>query len=464
MGSDKLWGGRFKNDIAREVFEFSRGDMDDYVLYSYDIMASIAHAKALNKAGIISDKEAEELISALTKLKEERLDLFEYDTEDIHSFVLERLKGLAPNSYEKLHSARSRNDLVAGASLLYVLTVGFMLIHKIRDLQKALVSRAKESQDIYMPSFTHLQDAQVISAGHYLLSWVEALDEVVADLQHVVTSAKSPLGACAGSGSAIPIDVVELAKDFHINDIHKNSLFAISDRSYYLRLLFAYAHLALVLSRLAEDWIIYSSQEFGFLHLPDDFCTGSSIMPHKKNPDVLELIRGRSAHVIGALNSFFVLIKGLPTAYNRDMQEDKAILLGCSDTLHSCVEVLTGLVEGISWNKEKLEKALANDFLYATDIMEELILNGMSWKDAHNKVGKLVLMSEEKGKRLSELNKGERESVLGDFNFPDKEWRGFFSPKRSVEAKKTFNSTSPESVKRQIAFWEGIFFEEEGVK
>lgn len=461
MGSDKLWGGRFKSDIAREVFDFSRGDLDDYVLYSYDVMASIAHTKALNKAGIISDKEAEELISALTKLKKKRFDLSEYDTEDIHSFVLKRLKKLAPNSYEKLHSARSRNDLVAGASLLYILTVAFMLIQKTRDLQKALVSKARESQDIYMPSFTHLQDAQVISAGHYLLSWVEALDEVVADLQHVIASAKSPLGACAGSGSAIPVDVMELAKDFHINDIYLNSLFAISDRSYYLRFLFAYAHLALILSRLAEDWIMYSSQEFGFLRLPDDFCTGSSIMPHKKNPDVLELIRGRSAHVIGALNSFFILMKGLPTAYNRDMQEDKAVLLGCNETLHLCVEILTDLVEGISWNKEKLEEALSNDFLYATDIMEALILNGMSWKDAHHKVGQLVLMSEEKGKRLSELSKDERELVLGDFNFSDEDWKKFFSPERSVEAKKTFNSTSPESVKRQIAFWEEVFEEEE---
>ncbi len=456
MENKNLWGGRFKQGLDEEVWGFCRGNLEDVFLYRGDLVCSLSHCRALKSAGVLTEREFNQLSSAIERLWEE--NIYSYDEEDIHSYIQSKLKKLAPGAYKKLHTARSRNDLVAGASIFWIRVEISQLILSVTSLQKALVEQAKASTRLFIPSFTHLQDAQIISVAHYLLSWVEALETVKKDFLSVFALGFSPLGACAGAGSNIPVDINLLAEAIDAEP-YKNSLFAVSDRSYYLRALFAAAHLGLVLSRLAEDWIIYSSREFGFIILPDSHATGSSIMPHKKNPDVLELVRARSAVVMSKLNEMFMLLKGIPSAYNRDMQEDKAVLVEAAEKIDDCLSVLISLCKGMQWNKDALDKALSNDFLYATDIMEELILKGMASRDAHSAVGALVLACEESGKKLSELSFEEREKVLRDFNFKDEQWLKFFSPERSVNAKKTANSTSLESVENQLSFWSGVIDE-----
>ncbi len=460
MARKKLWGGRFKKEMPESVFAFCKGDSADFALFGYDVQASLAHCKALKKAGILSQAEYKALTKALSEILVLTPSPRDIEQEDVHSFVQDLVQQRAGDAYKKLHTARSRNDLVATDSILWISDLVDKLQMDILSIEIVLVEKAQQYIDVYMPFFTHLQDAQVISVAHYLLSWTEAFEDARFDLTWVDSRLSSPLGACAGAGSSIPIDVEALAQEFGDMPIYDNSLFAVSDRSYYLRALFAFANIAVVLSRLAEDWILYSSSEFGFLVLPDTHSTGSSIMPHKKNPDVLELIRGRSSRIIGMLNSMMILMKAQPTAYNRDLQEDKSILLLAYILLSNILEVMPSLIKGIEFNEKALNKALENDFLYATDIMEELILKGISSRDAHEMLGKLVLACEREKKRLSELSEEERSQVLGIHNFTDKQWKGFFDPKSSVMRKKTKNSTSPKSVKSQIKSWQEFFKDE----
>ncbi|MBM4047265.1 MAG: argininosuccinate lyase, partial [Planctomycetes bacterium] len=394
MKPKKPWGGRFAAATAPSVEAFTQSVSFDQRLYEQDIQGSIVHARMLAKCGLISAAEQRRIAAGLRGiLRDIQAGKFQFreELEDVHMNIESALVDRIGAAGRKLHTARSRNDQVATDLRLWTRQEVGAVSALIRDLQRALVAKARENADLVLPGFTHVQHAQPVLAAHYLLAYVEMLERDKARLADCLKRVNvSPLGACALAGTGLPTDPALTAKALGFEGVCANSLDAVSDRDFCLEFAFGLALIALHLSRLAEEWILWASEEFGFLDLADAFCTGSSIMPQKKNPDVLELIRGKAGRVFGHLVSLLTMMKGLPLAYNRDMQEDKEAIFDAADTVKGCLSMAAELTPQTRFRRERVAEALKRGFLDATALADYLVKRGLPFRDAHRVVGGLV--------------------------------------------------------------------------
>jgi argininosuccinate lyase len=447
----KPWAGRFREKTSKAVESFTESISFDHKLSRYDIEGSIAHAKMLGRQGIITAEESEKIISGLQEIArdiENGKFTFRQELEDIHMNVETALIKKIGDTGGKLHTARSRNDQVALDLRLYVRSEVKEIISLVRAFQETLVHIATKYLNTLMPGYTHLQRAQPVLLSHHLLAYVEMLDR---DAERLNDSLKRtnqlPLGSCALAGTTLPIDRVYVAKQLGFEGVSRNSIDAVSDRDFVIEFLSAAAILIMHLSRLAEDLILWSSEEFGFIELPDAFTTGSSIMPQKKNPDVAELIRGKTGRVYGNLIALLTLMKGLPLSYNRDLQEDKPPLFDTADTIKSCLTVLNEMFPGIRFNAERMRETAGDAYSTATDIAEYLVRKGVPFRKAHGITGRIVLYCIKEKKRLEDLTINE----LNAFSpLIGKDIYAFLGPEQSVKNKNSPGGTSLREVTKQI--------------
>jgi argininosuccinate lyase len=403
----KLWGGRFTKTAEEWVDEFGASISFDQQLVMEDIEGSIAHVTMLAKSGIISSEEAETIKNGLLELKEEAKQNklpFSVKLEDIHLNLESLLTEKVGPVGGKLHTARSRNDQVATDMHLYLRNQIRSIIELITEMQAALLEQAEKHIETVMPGYTHLQRAQPISFAHHLLAYFWMFERDKARYRENAARANiSPLGAGALAGTTFPIDRTYTAKLLGFDGIYENSLDAVSDRDFILEFLAASSILMMHLSRLSEEIILWSSQEFRFIELDDSFSTGSSIMPQKKNPDMAELIRGKTGRVYGNLIGLLTVLKGLPLAYNKDMQEDKEGMFDTVKTVTGSLKIFAGMIRTMKVRTEEMEKATKNDFSNATELADYLAEKGVPFRQAHEIVGKLVLTCVQKGCYLADL-------------------------------------------------------------
>lgn len=417
----KLWGGRFTKETAADAASFLRSISFDARLYRQDIEGSIAHARMLGRQGIISSEEAELLVRGLEEIRRE-LDegklSFNPEAEDIHTFIEESLVAKVGEVGKKLHTGRSRNDQVATALRLYLKEEIKDLGDLVLSLIEALINRAKESSEVIMPGYTHLQRAQPVTFAHHLLAYCEMLRRDYERLRDCYKRVDvCPLGSGALAGTTFPIDRQFVARELGFGEISGNSLDAVSDRDFAVELIFVCSVIMMHLSRLAEELILWSSSEFGFVTLDDAYTTGSSIMPQKKNPDVAELVRGKTGRVYGHLMGMLTVMKGLPLAYNKDLQEDKEAVFDTLDTVKRCLGVFIPMMETLQVNQERMREAAGGDFTNATDLADYLVRKGVSFRDAHEIVGRIVLYCIDAKKRLEELSMEEYRSFSPAFDW-----------------------------------------------
>jgi len=416
----KPWGGRFKESTDRKVEEFTASIDFDKRLYRYDIEGSIAHCKMLAKQGIISTGEEKSIISGLEDiLKDMEAGNYSYsvDSEDIHMAIEKSLIDRIGEMGGKLHAGRSRNDQVCLDMRLYLRDEVKSIISLIDVLKASFLDLAKEETDVIMPGYTHLQKAQPVLLSHYLLAYWEMFDRDKDRLKDCYKRINvMPLGSAALAGTGLPIDREYVAKLLHFPEITKNSMDAVSDRDFVSEFIFNASLLMLHMSRFCEDLIIWSSEEAGFVEISDSFTTGSSIMPQKKNPDVAELIRGKTGRVYGNLVAILTVMKGLPMTYDRDLQEDKEPLFDTVDTLKGCVHILSEMIKNLKFNREKMLEEAAKGFSTATDIAEYLVMKGIPFRDAHEVVGRIVGYCIEKEKDLQSLAMEEFRLFYEGFN------------------------------------------------
>ena len=450
--SQKIWGGRFKENINELFDEFNSSIGFDRRLYNQDILGSMAHARMLAKQGIINEEEASQIISALGEIKREiERDKVGVDEghEDIHSLVEKALVDKVGFLGEKIHTGRSRNDQVSLDIRLYIRESISRMVDLLKGVQQVFVELAEKNIDLLMPGYTHLQPAQPVLLSHHLLAYYEMLKR---DKQRFHDNLKRvnvlPLGSAALAGTTFDLDRDMVARELDFESLSENSMDAVSDRDFVLDHLYACSLVMMHLSRLSEELIIWSTREFGFLKLPDAFCTGSSIMPQKKNPDSLELIRGKTGRVYGNLMSLLTTMKGLPLTYNKDMQEDKESLFDTVDTVEQCLMVVTLLLKECDFDKEVMKKGVCNGFLTATDLADYLVRKDITFRQAHEIVGKLVLYAIDNGKELHEISLNE----LKGFNRKiTKDVYDWLDPVSSVKRRDLPGGTGPETVKKRIA-------------
>ncbi|HXF76117.1 MAG TPA: argininosuccinate lyase [Methylomirabilota bacterium] len=403
----KLWGGRFLGRTADSVEAFTASIDIDARLYRHDIQGSIAHAKMLAKQRIISKKDARKIVTGLKTIEREIESgkfAFSRADEDIHMNIERRLTELIGEAGQKLHTARSRNDQVALDMRLYLRDEVKEIIGALESLERALARTARKNLHVIMPGYTHLQRAQPVLFSHHLLAYYEMFER---DRQRFSGCLERinvlPLGSGALAGTTFPIDRRYVAKLLGFARVSTNSIDAVSDRDFLLEFVAASSILFVHLSRLADEMVLWSTAEFGFIELPDSYCTGSSMMPQKKNPDVPELIRGKSGRVFGHLQALLTIMKGLPLAYNRDLQEDKAPLFDTADTVKASVKIMRELVQGMKVRSERMRDAAQAGFLNATDLADYLVGRGLSFRAAHEVAGKIVQFCLGKGRRIEEL-------------------------------------------------------------
>ena len=404
----KLWGGRFAEGTDALVEAFSESVSYDQRLYRHDIRGSIAHARMLARVGVLSDEDCSQIIDGLEGIEADiEAGRFEWKValEDVHMNIEAALTERIGEAGKKLHTGRSRNDQVATDMRLYLRDVCDELSEVIGALGDALLDLAEREADTLMPGFTHLQVAQPVSFGHHMLAWREMLmrdAERLADCRRRLN--RLPLGAAALAGTVYPIDRAFVAEQLDFDGVCENSLDAVSDRDFAIEFC-AWASLTMVhLSRWSEEMVLWSNPAFGFVNLPDRFCTGSSIMPQKKNPDVPELVRGKTGRVIGSLQALLVLMKAQPLAYNRDNQEDKEPLFDAIDTVSACLRLYAAMMPNVTVNAAACRAALARGFATATDLADYLVKKGVAFRDAHHAVGSAVAHATEQGCDLSELS------------------------------------------------------------
>ncbi len=406
--TDKPWGGRFQEKTATAVEDFTTSLHFDRRLYRQDIAGSIAHARMLAKQGILTERDAATIVQGLKEIRQEiESGQFAFDPamEDIHMAIEARLTEKIGDTGRKLHTARSRNDQVALDVRLYLAEEVEGLLADLTELRRAGARLARGYLEVIMPGYTHLQRAQPVLFAHHMLAYDEMWRRDQARLKEACSRLKvSPLGAAALAGTTFPIDPEYTAKELGFSDVFRNSMDAVSDRDFILEFLAQAAIIMVHLSRLAEELIIWSSSEFGFVEIADAYATGSSIMPQKKNPDVAELIRGKTGRVTGHLMGLLMTVKGLPLAYNRDLQEDKEPLFDTVDTVRASVQLMGGMLEALKLKPERLRAALHGGFLSATDLADYLVNQGVSFRTAHEQVGRLVGFAEFQGKELWELS------------------------------------------------------------
>ncbi len=452
--AEKAWSGVFDEATDRRVEEFTQSVSFDRRLYAHDIRASIAHAQMLAKVGLISQDECRQIERALEEIRLEiEQDKFPFrsELEDIHMHVERALIERIGDVGRKLHTARSRNDQVATDMRLWVREAIDRIDQRLIDLQRAFVGRCQGDAGVILPGYTHLRRAQPVLAAHCWLAYCEKFQrdrERLADCRRRANV--SSLGAAALVGTSLPIDREDVAKRLGFDGVAANSLDVSSDRDFIIEFAFVLALVAEHLSTWAEEWILWSTIEFNVIKLPEAFCTGSSIMPQKINPDVLELIRGKTARVVGNLQTLLVLVKGLPPAYNRDLQEDKQPLFDSFDTVAASLELAAPLVAGIELNREGIAERLDRGHLDATTLMEYLIGRGIPQRTAHGLVGRLVRKALDRGVRLADLAIEDFKEAHADL---DEGVYDVLGVENAVAAMTSYASTGPEQVKQQVECW-----------
>lgn len=450
----KAWGGRFQGETDPRVEKFTESISFDARLAAVDIRGSQAHAQMLAAVGLISGDECRQIMSALDEIGAEiAAGTFQFRTEleDIHMHIESALIERIGDVGRKLHTGRSRNDQVATDLKIFVREAIDAVDRLLVDLQQAFLSRADADQGVVVPAYTHLQRAQPVLAVHYWLAYCEKFERDrgrLADCRQRVNI--SPLGTAALAGTTLPIDRRQTAEMLGFAGVAANSLDVSSDRDFLAEFIFCLALIATHLSAWAEEWVIWFSTEFGFLKLPDAYTTGSSIMPQKRNPDVLELIRGKSARVIAKVQQAFLLLKALPLAYNRDLQEDKVAMFDAYDTIVACLELAPDIVAGAELQAERIRARIEEGFLDATALMEYLIKRGVPMRTGHETVGKLVALCESKNCRLADLSIAEFQQACSSV---DEDVYSVLGVDNAVAALVSEGSGGQDSVEQQLAAW-----------
>ncbi|CRK81768.1 argininosuccinate lyase [Neobacillus massiliamazoniensis] len=447
----KLWGGRFTKETNKLVEEFTASISFDQKLAKEDITGSLSHVKMLGECGIIPIEDADKIKNGLLEIKK-MVDanevVFAVEDEDIHMNIEKLLIEKIGPVGGKLHTGRSRNDQVATDMHLYLRTKTTELIVLIENVQQALVEQAKKNVETLIPGYTHLQRAQPVSFAHHLMAYFWMFER---DKERLTDSLKRvnwlPLGAGALAGTTFPINRERVADLLGFETIYPNSMDAVSDRDFILEFLAAASIIMTHISRFSEELVLWSSQEFQFVELDDSFCTGSSIMPQKKNPDVPELLRGKTGRVYGNLIGLLTVLKGLPLAYNKDLQEDKEGMFDTVETLEGSLKLLAPMTETMTVKKDVMRKAINNDFSNATDIADYLVRKGLPFREAHEIIGKIVLHAIQMGKFLLDLSLEEYKDFSPLFTEDIYE---VLSPEHVVAVRNSFGGTSPEQVIEQI--------------
>ncbi len=451
MGTEKPWGGRFSEKTDTLVEEFTCSVHFDARLAPYDIAGSIAHARMLGACGIIKEEEAQAIIKGLEEIRadiEAGTFTWRKELEDVHMNIEAALRERIGPVAGKLHTARSRNDQVATDVRLFLRDVIDEALRRLKELRKALVKKAGQHLDIILPGFTHLQHAQPVLLAHHLLAYYEMFTRDHQRFRQVRKSVNiCPLGSAALAGTPFPIDREMVARELGFEGITRNSMDAVADRDFMLEFMFAAATCFVHLSRLMEELILWMSPEFGFIDLPDKLCTGSSIMPQKKNPDVAELIRGKSGRIFGNLFALFTVLKGLPLTYNRDLQEDKEALFDTVDTLLASLKLACALIQGLCPKADPMRKACEEGFLTATDLADYLVTKGLAFREAHHVVGQIVAYCVEKRLKLWEVP---LEELRRFSELIEEDVYAWLTLDGSVARRKVLGGTAPERVKEAI--------------
>lgn len=458
------WGGRFSKGPSELMLKFSESVSFDNLLAEFDIQGSTAHAKMLAHVGIITKKECSQIVAGLAKIsKQIRAGKFVWNEslEDVHMNIEQALTRDVPAA-AKLHTARSRNDQVATDMRLFFKFACSSAVEKISAAIKNLIELADANKNILIPGYTHLQRAQPVSAAHHILAWVEMLARDVERFKFCADGANvSPLGSGAIAGTTLPIDRLFSAAELGFTDpetgdpiVTGNSMDAVADRDIFLEFAFNCAVFGTHLSRIAEDIIIWNTSEFAFVKLPDEFTTGSSLMPQKKNPDAFELMRGKSARLIGNLSTLFALVKGLPLTYNRDLQEDKPPIFDSFSQICLCAEVLSECAARIKFNESKCAAAVADPLLLATDLADYFVNKNVPFRNAHHIVGQLVALSEKKSTPIDKLDDAD---VFALCDKADASWRDVFDLKRAMSMREKIGMPGEKQIRAQIAAWRELF-------
>ena len=448
----QLWGGRFTKETDRLVYNFNASISFDQKFYKQDIRGSIAHVTMLAASGILTEDEKNQIIDGLNGILKDVEDgklIITDKYEDIHSFVEANLIDRIGDVGKKLHTGRSRNDQVALDMKLYTRDELIMVKELVIELLKELHKLMKENTDTYMPGFTHLQKAQPVTFAHHIGAYVEMFKRDISRLNDIYERMNyCPLGAGALAGTTYPLDRELTAKLLDFKGPTLNSMDSVSDRDYVIEMLSAFSTIMMHLSRFSEEIIIWNSNEYRFVELDDAYSTGSSIMPQKKNPDIAELVRGKTGRVYGALTSILTTMKDIPLAYNKDMQEDKELTFDAIDTVKGCLALFTGMISTMKLNKTNMEKSAMNGFTNATDAADYLVNHGVPFRDAHGIVGQLVLYCIEKDKSLLEMSIDEYKAISPVF---EEDIYEAISLKTCVEKRNTIGAPGNEAINKVIA-------------
>jgi len=449
--TNKPWGGRFRESTDKIVEAFTASIPYDSRLYHHDIEGSMAHCKMLAKVGIITKAEEKKILMGLAEIRKDIEDgkfIFSTELEDIHMAIEKSLIDRIGELGGKLHTARSRNDQVALDTRLYLRDEVVEILALIDLFKSCLVGLAYREIDTILPGYTHLQKAQPILLSHYLLAYWEMIDRDEGRLIDCFRRINvMPLGSAALAGTSLKIDRAYTAKMLRFPKVTENSLDAVSDRDYVAEFIFTAGLIMMHLSRISEDLVIWSSEEFGYVEISDAFTTGSSIMPQKKNPDVVELIRGKTGRVYGSLVGILTVLKGLPMSYNRDLQEDKELLFDATDTVKQCLAVLSAMLEQVNFNRDKMLAEAAKGFSTATDVAEYLVMKGIPFRESHRIVGELVGYCLEKGKSLEELSLREFKKFHQKF---DKNIFARLNVENSVKSRNLKGGTAKKAVLKRL--------------
>jgi len=463
----QLWSGRFEKDMTEAVKQFNASIGFDSKLYNEDIDGSIAHVTMLASCGIVTEDERDQIIEGLERIRsgiEAGEIQFTVDDEDIHMAIESRLIADIGEAGKKLHTARSRNDQVQVDCRLYLQRKIAEIAASIANLEQVILAKAEENLEVYMPGFTHVQHAQPITVGFYFMAYFQMFRRDITRLKDCYERMDySPLGSCAMAGTTFPIDRHETAAALGFSAPTENAMDGVSDRDYMIEFLNAASISMMHVSRWAEEFVWWNSSEFAFMDIDDSFCTGSSIMPQKKNPDIAELLRGKCGRVYGDLIALLTVMKGTPLAFNKDFQEDKERIFDAADTWKASINILAEMIEQTRFREDVMNSWLSEGYLNATDVAEHLAQNGIPFREAHELVGKMVKKCEElTAKSLEEDEEGDATLLqygLEDLTDEDlasiderlsREMLGDISIEACVAARKSFGGTAPEEVSRQI--------------
>ena len=458
----QLWGGRFTKETKDEVFRFNESLSFDKRLFVQDIEGSIAHVVMMEKQDILTLEEKDSIVKGLTQIKEEVLNgtlKFEGGYEDVHSFAEAKLIERIGEAGKKMHTGRSRNDQVALDMRLYVREQVVIVDEELKALLEVLLRIMEENTETYMPGFTHLQKAQPITLAHHFGAYFEMFKRDRSRMHDIYQRMNyCPLGSGALAGTTYPLDREYVASMLGFEGPTLNSMDSVSDRDYCIEFLAALATVMMHLSRFCEEVIIWNSNEYGFVEMDDAYSTGSSIMPQKKNPDIAELVRGKTGRVYGALMSMLTTMKGIPLAYNKDMQEDKEMTFDAIDTVKDCILLFTGMVDTMRFNKKNMEESAKLGFTNATDAADYLVKKGMPFRDAHSVIGRLVLFCIEKNCAIDDLSLEDLQSISDVF---EADIYDAISLKTCVEKRLTTGAPGPQQMKNVISIYHKYLEEEE---